>query len=76
MNLNISWIFLGIRNKKENGKLLSEYSIFNKLDEINIKETIAEGWSEYCNNPNPRELSQKVGKLIEREYNIYKKGSE
>lgn len=38
MNLNISWIFLGIRNKKENGKLLSEYSIFNKLDEINIKE--------------------------------------
>ena len=63
-------------NKKENGKFLSEYSIFNKLDEINIKETIAEGWSEYCNNPNPRELSQKVGKLIEREYNIYKKGSE
>ncbi len=63
-------------NKKENGKFLSEYSIFNKLDEINIKETIAEGWSEYCNNPNPRELSQRVGKLIEREYNIYKKGSE
>lgn len=63
-------------NKKENGKFLSEYSIFNKLDEINIKETIAEGWSEYCNNPNPRELSRKVGKLIEREYNIYKKGSE
>ena len=26
-------------NKKENGKFLSEYSIFNKLDEINIKET-------------------------------------
>ena len=79
--------FLGIRNKKEmieileenkkeKGKFLSEYSIFNKLDEINIKEIIAEGWSEYCNNPNPRELSQRVGKLIEREYNIYKKGSE
>ena len=79
--------FLGIRNKKEmieileenkkeKGKFLSEYSIFNNLDEINIKETIAEGWSEYCNNPNPRELSQRVGKLIEREYNIYKKGSE
>ncbi|WP_261790482.1 minor capsid protein [Fusobacterium polymorphum] len=79
--------FLGIRNKKEmieileenkkeKGKFLSEYSIFNKLDEINIKETIAEGWSEYCNNSNPRELSQRVGKLIEREYNIYKKGSE
>ena len=42
--------FLGIRNKKEmieileenkkeKGKFLSEYSIFNKLDEINIKET-------------------------------------
>ena len=28
-----------MRNKKENRKLLSEYSIFNKLDEINIKET-------------------------------------
>lgn len=79
--------FLGIRNKKEmieileenkkeKGKFLSEYSIFNKLDEINIKEIIAEGWSEYCNNSNPRELSQRVGKLIEREYNIYKKGSE
>ena len=79
--------FLGIRNKKEmieileenkkeKGKFLSEYSIFNKLDEINIKETIAEGWSEYCNNSKPRELSQRVGKLIEREYDIYKKGSE
>ena len=28
-----------MRNKKENRKLLSEYSIFNKLYEINIKET-------------------------------------
>ena len=65
-----------MRNKKENRKLLSEYSIFNKLDEINIKETQLKDGANAYNNPNPRELSQRVGKLIEREYNIYKKGSE
>jgi hypothetical protein len=29
-------------------------------------EFIAECWSEYLNNPNPREISKKVGELIER----------
>ena len=29
---------------------------------------IAEAWSEYCNNPNPREIAQKIGKIVEREY--------
>lgn len=34
----------------------------------NIKEFIAEAWSEYLNNPTPRQLSAKVGAIIERRY--------
>ena len=34
---------------------------------------IAEAWSEYCNNPNPREIAQTVGEIIKDEYNEYMK---
>ena len=30
----------------------------------NIKEFIAEGWTEYRNNPNPRSLSEEIGNII------------
>lgn len=52
----------------EIGKNLSQYSVLNnKIDKM---EVIAEGWSEYCNNSNPREISYTIGKLIEKKYQI------
>ena len=36
-------------------------------------EFIAEAWSEYRNNPKPRELAKEVGKIIEEEYKKWKK---
>jgi SPP1 gp7 family putative phage head morphogenesis protein len=39
---------------------LSEYA------ETNLGEFIAEGWSEYLNNPVPRPLSRRIGAIIER----------
>jgi len=32
------------------------------------REFIAEAWSEYCNNPEPRVLAKKIGELIESAY--------
>ena len=32
----------------------------------NIAEFIAEGYAEYCNNPNPRAIAQKIGGIIEQ----------
>lgn len=32
----------------------------------NIAEFIAEGYAEYCNNENPREIASKIGKIIEK----------
>ncbi len=29
---------------------------------------IAEAWSEYCNNPEPREIAKIIGETIEKEY--------
>jgi SPP1 gp7 family putative phage head morphogenesis protein len=36
-------------------------------------EFIAEAWSEYCNNPNPRPIAKEIGETIEREYLEWKK---
>lgn len=41
---------------------LSEYGA------TNLNEMVAEAWSEYCNNPNPRPIAQKVGETVERKY--------
>lgn len=49
-------------NNKNMKDLLSEYA------ETNIKEFIAEAWAEYILSNNPRELSIKVGNIIDREY--------
>lgn len=37
------------------------------------KEFIAEAWSEYNNNPQPRELAKQIGELIESKYKTTKK---
>ncbi len=42
---------------------LSRYAI----EENKIGEFIAEGWAEYCNNPNPRKIAVEIGKIIEKE---------
>lgn len=46
---------------------LSKYSWKNK-NANRYSEMIAEGWSEYCNNPQPRELAKTIGETIEAEY--------
>lgn len=70
--------FLKIR---ENQKVIDLYEKLTK-EELkenlsgysakNIKEFIAESWSEYVNNPNPREISKTVGSLIEEEWEKWK----
>lgn len=46
---------------------LSEYA-WNNKNPNKFSEMIAEGWAEYCNNPNPREIAKKIGETIEAEY--------
>ena len=54
--------------KKEIGTGLSRYA------ETSIKEFLAEGFAEYIESPNPREMALKVGKFYETLYNEYEKG--
>ena len=48
-------------------KNLSEYAT------VKVEEFIAEAWSEYKNNPKPREISRRVGKFIERSWKEWRK---
>ena len=57
-------------NEKTDG--LSRYSWDNGAKE-KIAEFIAEGWSEYCNNPNPRPIAKKIGERAEELYKGVKK---
>ena len=50
---------------------LSRYSVKNSNPEP-IREMIAEGWAEYCNNPAPRPIAMEIGQIIEREYSTWK----
>lgn len=34
----------------------------------NIREFIAEGWSEYLNNPSPRPIAKKIGEFVKKVY--------
>lgn len=45
---------------------LSSYSVMN--DEAYEREVIAEGYAEYCNNPQPREVALAIGQIIEKRY--------
>lgn len=66
----------------ENEKIINLYEKLSK-DELeenlsgysatNINEFIAEAWSEYANNSNPRNISKTVGSLIEKEWEKWKK---
>ncbi len=75
--LNISEIkkvrnLFDTRNLDELTNDISEYSWNNNNPDL-YDEMIAEAWSEYCNNPNPREIAQTVGEIIKDEYNEYMK---
>lgn len=51
---------------------MTDNDVFNGLSEYattNDKEFVAEAWSEYLNNPNPREMARTIGDMIERRYN-------
>jgi len=47
---------------------LSIYA-WNNNNNDRYSEMIAEGWSEYRNNPEPREMAKTIGEIIEQEYN-------
>ena len=51
---------------------LSRYSWDNSSKE-KIAEFIAEGWSEYCNNPSPRPIAKQIGDRIMEVYKTWKK---
>lgn len=51
---------------------LSEYA-WNNGNSDRYSEMIAEGWTEYCNNPEPRPMATEIGKTIERLYEEWKK---
>lgn len=63
---------LGIRqNDKMKAIFSAEVNIADNLSKYgskNIAEFIAEGWTEYLNNPNPRRLAKTIGEFIENEY--------
>lgn len=50
---------------------LSEYA-WNNGNRSRYSEMIAEGWTEYCNNPNPRPMAREIGETIERLYEEWK----
>lgn len=62
------------RSKQEILENLSEYS-YNNDNRDRYAEMVAEGWSEYCNNPSPRPMAEEIGKTIERLYAAWKKRS-
>lgn len=50
------------RNPNEMTNQLSGYA------HEDIKEMVAEAWSECCNNPTPRSLAKEIGDFIRSEY--------
>lgn len=50
---------------------LSRYA-WDNSNPIKEREFVAEAWSEYVNNPEPREVARKVGEIIEEEYRKFK----
>ncbi len=64
---------LNLRNNKHMINLYNSISKFNKsvglsmYSNYSIKEFIAEGWTEYINNPYPRDIAMKIGKIIKKE---------
>lgn len=65
-NPEIQDLFDSITNN-ELTDMLSEYS-WNNSNPNKYSERIAEAWSEYCNNPEPRPISKFVGDIILKAY--------
>lgn len=58
----------GVNGKHVTKNNLSKYAINSNNLRTNKRETIAEAWAEYRNNPEPRDISKAIGELIEKEY--------
>lgn len=58
----------GVNGKHVTTNNLSKYAVNTTNAKINKKETIAEAWAEYRNNPEPRDIAKAIGELIEKEY--------
>ena len=56
-----------IRTAREITEDLSEYA-WNNSNPERYSEMIAEGWTEYLNNPEPRAIASVIGETIEAEY--------
>lgn len=57
-----------IRELYKNNDVRNEVS---KYASTHIKEFIAEAFSEYIHSPTPRPLAEKVGKIIDKKYELY-----
>lgn len=59
-------------SKEELTEKLSRYSWDNNNSK-KIREFVAEGWAEFNNNPEPREVAKEIGETILRRYEEWKK---
>ncbi|WP_019555212.1 minor capsid protein [Propionispira raffinosivorans] len=71
-NLNSVKILFDGHTVNEITEQLSRYAWKNN-NKNRYSEFIAEAWSEYCNNPNPRAIAKEIGEIIERKYAEWKK---
>ena len=66
-NLDIVQDLYDSRTRDQIKADLSEYA-WNNNNPERYSELIAEGWAEYMNNPEPREIARVIGEAIEAEY--------
>lgn len=59
-------------SKQEITDKLSRYA-WDNSNRLKIREFIAEGWAEFCNNPNPRPIAKQIGEVIKGVYAKWKK---
>jgi len=59
-------------DSRSTSQMTNELSIYSWKNENpnNYSEMIAEAWSEYVNNLQPREIARKIGETIESEYKL------
>lgn len=65
-NVEITKLYRSMK-PEEMTEALSKYA-WDNSNRSETGEFIAEAWSEYLNNPNPRPVAKKVGEIIEEEY--------
>ncbi len=53
---------------------LSKYA-WDNANPSRIREFVAEGWAEYCNNSTPRPIAKEIGETVERRYAQWKKAN-